>query len=214
MAPPVPRRVTHVTEAQIEEAVAVLARAFLHDPLWLWIEPDMARRAETLPWFMGTSVRSDFAFGEMYTTPDAVLGIACWEPPHASSSSPGAGVPPCRGVAAPHYIGDYALRRFQAMADYQKSLRTRDMTTPFWYLALLGVEPAAQRSGVASALIAPVLARADAAGQPCYLETEREANIGYYARHGFEVLRSGQNPLDGPPFWTMMRRPHPGRDAG
>jgi GNAT superfamily N-acetyltransferase len=214
MTPPPPGDVALLAEAQVEEAIAVLARAFLDDPLWSWIEPDRAGRADALRWFMGVSVRSGLVFGETYTTPDAVLGVACWEPPHAGAFASGPGVPLSGGVDAPHYVGDNALRRFQAMSDYQKSFRTRDMATAFWYLALLGVEPAAQRSGIATTLIAPVLARADAAGQPCYLETEREANVGYYARHGFEVLLSGQNPLNGPPFWTMMRRPHPGRVAG
>jgi len=214
MTPPSPRDIAVLTEAQVDDAIAVLARAFIDDPLWSWIEPDTTLRAEVLPWFMGVSVRSGLVFGETYTTSDAVLGVACWEPPRASASDPGPGVSPSEGVAAPHYIGNNALRRFQAMIDHQKSFRTRDMTTPYWYLALLGIEPAVQRSGVASMLIAPVLARADVAGQPCYLETEREANVGYYARHGFEVLRSGQNPLDGPPFWTMARRPHPRGAAG
>ncbi len=213
MTLPSRRDVALLAEAQVEDAIAVLARAFLDDPLWSWIEPDRAGREAALRRFMGVSVRSGLVFGETYTTPDAVLGVACWEPPHVSASDPGPGVAPSGGIDAPRYVGDNALRRFQAMSDYQKSFRRRDMTMPFWYLALLGVEPAAQRSGVATTLIAPVLARADAAGQPCYLETEREANVGYYARHGFEVLQSGQNPLAGPPFWTMMRRPHPRRVA-
>jgi ribosomal protein S18 acetylase RimI-like enzyme len=214
MTPPSPRNVERLTEAQVEEAGAVLARAFFDDPLWSWVEPDAARRAEMLPWFMGVFVRHSLVFGETYTTTDTAFGVACWVPPGASPSDPGPGVPLSGGIDAPHYVGDSALRRFQAMSDYQKSFRTRYMTTSFWYLAMLGVDPAAQRSGVASALIAPVLARADAAGQPSYLETEKEHNVGYYARHGFEVLTFGQNPLDGPPFWTMMRRPDSSRVAG
>jgi hypothetical protein len=42
---------------------------------------------------------------------------------------------------------------------------------------------------------------------PCMLETEKEANVPYYERHGFVVAESGTLPLDGPHFWTMWRDP-------
>ena len=69
----------------------------------------------------------------------------------------------------------------------------------------LGVEPDRQGQGIGSALIQPVLGRADAEGLPCYLETTKERNVTFYRRHGFDVVAEGDLPDLGPPFWTMRR---------
>jgi len=59
-------------------------------------------------------------------------------------------------------------------------------------------------------LLEPVLARADEAGQPCYLETMTERNVAWYLRLGFEVRSAGISfAPGGPPNWTMLRRPRP-----
>jgi GNAT superfamily N-acetyltransferase len=52
---------------------------------------------------------------------------------------------------------------------------------------ILGVGPEWQGQGVGSQLLQSVLARADADGVPCYLETGTEPNLRFYRRHGFEV---------------------------
>jgi ribosomal protein S18 acetylase RimI-like enzyme len=72
---------------------------------------------------------------------------------------------------------------------------------------VLGVDPPRQGQGVGSALMAPVLARADAAAQPCYLETNKEINVKLYTKHGFEVQFEGDIPNGGPYLWTMKRMP-------
>jgi GNAT superfamily N-acetyltransferase len=82
-------------------------------------------------------------------------------------------------------------------------------TEPHWYLAVIGTEPSRQGHGIGSALLGPVLQRCDQDHIPAYLESSKEANLAFYARHGFEVTR----PLDldggGPRIWPMWREPRP-----
>ena len=79
---------------------------------------------------------------------------------------------------------------------------------PYWYLENVGVEPALQGRGIGTRLLAPVLALADAAGQPCYLETQTERNVAWYRALGFEVREAGVAfTAGGPPNWTMLRPP-------
>jgi ribosomal protein S18 acetylase RimI-like enzyme len=85
---------------------------------------------------------------------------------------------------------------------------------PHWYLAMLATHPDWQRRGVGAALMAPAIAEADAHGLGCYLETESEANVAYYRRHGFEVCTewdltvAGERPdAHGPHMWGMWRDP-------
>jgi len=58
-----------------------------------------------------------------------------------------------------------------------------------------------------SALLQPVLARADAHRLSCYLETGVMRNLGFYERHGFQVVAEGMLPRGGPPLWAMVRAP-------
>jgi predicted N-acetyltransferase YhbS len=83
------------------------------------------------------------------------------------------------------------------------------MTEPYWHLMSLGVDPVHQGTGIGGTLIAPVLSEADAAGRTCYLETTKALNLPFYERHGFQVVRSGALPSDGPAYWTMQRPPAP-----
>jgi hypothetical protein len=38
------------------------------------------------------------------------------------------------------------------------------------------------------------------------LETEKEKNVAFYERHGFEVVVEDDLPRGGPHFWTMKRQ--------
>src|SRR5262249_59575542 len=62
---------------------------------------------------------------------------------------------------------------------------------PHWYLATLGVEPGFQGGGRGSALLECWLEAVAADALPAWLETDREANLGFYRRGGFEVALEG-----------------------
>lgn len=73
-----------------------------------------------------------------------------------------------------------------------------------WYLGTLGIDPPHQGRGVGQQLLAAFLERADSDGTPSWLETDREANVGFYERAGFAV--AGQVSVFETPIW-LMRRP-------
>jgi hypothetical protein len=39
------------------------------------------------------------------------------------------------------------------------------------------------------------------------LLTHNEANLSFYERHGFRVVREGETPKGGPHAWAMVREP-------
>ena len=71
---------------------------------------------------------------------------------------------------------------------------------------MLGTNPDWQGKGVGSAIIAPVLEHCDRTGERIYLESSKERNIPFYARHGFEVSAEVHIPK-GPTVWAMWREP-------
>lgn len=78
-----------------------------------------------------------------------------------------------------------------------------------WYLAALGTDPEAQGRGLAAAVLAPVLDGCDTDGLGAYLESSKEQNLPFYARHGFAVTGTIDLSRGGPRLWTMWRDPRP-----
>ena len=106
-------------------------------------------------------------------------------------------------------LGAQAAARFEAVLEFLAPNHERHAPGPHWYLMVIGVDPAHAGQGVGSALIRPVLARADAEGVACYLETAQPANVAFYRRLGFRVLDEVVEPVSGLRLWTFRRDPSP-----
>jgi GNAT superfamily N-acetyltransferase len=196
--------VVRLEEAQVDQAGRVLGRAFWHDPLVEYILPDTERRARALPAFMTGGARYGHLFGEVYTSSESIEGAAVWMPPGSGEMDEermtAAGM-----MEVALAMGDESLNKFFSVMGLLDELRKRDAGDPFWYLFILGVDPPRQGQGVGGRLIAPVLARADEAGLPCYLETMKTRNVPFYRKHGFEIVVEDDFPDGGPHYWTMNR---------
>jgi ribosomal protein S18 acetylase RimI-like enzyme len=193
--------VVRMPPGRLVEASAVLARAFQDDPAWSWVFPNPSRRAALLPWLFQTGFEVTEA--EIWTTGGDMLGIARWLPPGRPVVHVG---PMLRALVATPLRVREATTRFFAYGRAVEAMRADAVPEPHWYLAGIGVEPARQREGIGSALITPGLDAAAAAGLPAALLTNSDRNLSFYGRHGFEVVREGRTPEDGPRAW-MMRRP-------
>ena len=195
--------VTQLVAPQIEEAGEVLGRAFFDDPATIYVLPDEAKRADPLTWFMTGTTRYGHLYGEVNTTAAKVEGAAIWLPPEQWEMTPEgteqAGLGELESI-----VGPDAYERFTNVFGHLGELHERDVQPRHWYLFFLGVAPPRQGQGVGSALIQPVLARADSEGLPCYLETFKARNVPFYQRHGFQVVLEDDVP-GGPHFWTMKR---------
>jgi ribosomal protein S18 acetylase RimI-like enzyme len=179
-----------------------LARAFVDDPAWVWLIPDAEKRRQVLPWLF--RVGFDVTAADVWTTAGVIRGAARWLPP---------GRPPMRVgptlkalVTTPFRLGS-AIAPFLAYGRAVESLRAEAMPGPHWYLAGIGVDPSAQRRGIGTALLEPGLVAAVRAGLPAVLLTNNEANLSFYERHGFRIVRKDETPKGGPQAWAMVKAP-------
>lgn len=201
--------IARLQAAHCVEAAETLTRAFADDPIYTYVFPDSDTRLRATRRMWEALLAAGLRYGEVYTTPTR-QGIACWMAPGRTEMTLVQQARTGFGLVRAIFAFPAASRqRFYGIARYTDELRRRDMQRPFWYLWVIGVDPACQGQGIGSQLMQPVLARADAQGLPCYLETETERNVAFYERCGFRVLRSGQAPGHPIRLWTMVRKARP-----
>ena len=180
----------------------MLARAFQDDPAWRWVVPSDERRAALLPWLF----RMNFEVTEAeawVTDGDEVAGCSRWLPPGRPQIHVG---PMLRALVATPLRAREATSRFFAYGRAVEAMRAKAVPEPHWYLAGIGVDPERRRSGIGGLLMQPGISHSGEDGVPCALLTNSEANLDFYASHGFAVVHEGRTPDDGPRAW-MMRRP-------
>jgi GNAT superfamily N-acetyltransferase len=198
--------IVKLKESWIGEAGAVLARAFHDDPLTVYAMPNAADRTRLMPEYYARMVRFGCLAGEVHTTAGTMEGVAVWLSPGAKwtrEKVEASGLHELSGI-----LGAPVLGRMREVWSREAHVRERDMKKPYWYLLLLGVEPARHRRGLGGALMQPMLDRAASEGLTCYLETELKRNVRFYLDHGFELIVEAEAAgTTGVRFWTFQRRP-------
>lgn len=206
MSPP---GVRPLAPADILRCVETLSAALLDDPGWRHVIPEEQPRRAALRAIVRISVREARRHGGGLVAhhEDKILGVALWVPPGRYP------LPRLRQLMTAPAMLALAVRvgpeRVSRLASFGNSLDSVFPGESVWYLQALGVDPQAQRRGIGSLLLNPVLDRADAAGLPCYLETAKPENVDYYRRFGFALIENGR-PLSagGPTMFRMRRPPH------
>jgi GNAT superfamily N-acetyltransferase len=185
--------------ADATAVASALAAAFTDDPVFRWILPDDTARPVATRAFFDLVVEILAPHDDAWTT-TGVTGAALWVP---------AGRAPMPDERAERFAAELAALcapHENRILELVGLMDEQHPHNPHEYLWFLGVVPAAQGRGLGSALMAPVLERADRAGHPAYLEATSARNKALYERHGFH---SG-TPFavaGGPPMWPMWRDP-------
>jgi ribosomal protein S18 acetylase RimI-like enzyme len=179
----------------------MLARAFFDDPVAVWsCRPDGVRPA-LLERFQATRLRQQIVHEEVWTTPE-LASAALWAPPRHWKTTPREDLALARCMLHPRLLARTPI----VTAGFLNLERRHPHAPPHWYLGILGTDPSAQGQGLGSAVLRPVLEQCDADGVAAYLESSKERNIDFYARHGFRVTSELRMPR-GPKMWAMWRDP-------
>lgn len=195
--------VRRATDNDIDAMVEQLCRSFADDPVMQHVFREPAKQHNGMRAYFKTQIRADYMrWGGCYTTDDH-MGSAIWGPAGKPLLTGLAGLATLRPVFP--YVYKHMLATFQ-LTNLIESMHPK---VPHWYLATLGTDPEAQGKGVGSALLKPVLDHCDREGIGAYLESSKERNVPFYARHGFKVQKEVKLPAGGPSIWTMWREPRP-----
>jgi ribosomal protein S18 acetylase RimI-like enzyme len=178
---------------------AVLARAFDDDPVTRWIYARERTRPRWARRFFAWELERLAPQGASWTTDD-LRGAALWCAPGQWRETP---------RESARLLVSTLPGMLRSLPRAVRGIARVEQCHPrglHLYLAVVGVDPAHQRSGAGTALLAPGLERCDRERLPAYLETAREENLPFYERLGFTVAHEIGMPR-GPTVWTMTRKP-------
>jgi ribosomal protein S18 acetylase RimI-like enzyme len=196
-----PPEIRRATSAEIPQLAAMLARAFMDDPIASWASPPVRLRPTVLQRFHAARLAQLMRDQEIWTTGD-LASVALWAAPKRWRTTLREDLGLVRSLLTPTL-----LPRVPLVATGLLGVERRHPPDPpHWYLAVLGTDPTAQGRGFGSAVLGPVLARCDRDGVSAYLESSKERNLAFYARHGFRVTGELRLPR-GPRVWPMWREP-------
>ena len=192
------------------EAVAVITRAFLDDPLTTFLL--RRRQPETISLLFGALVHDAFRHGGGWAlrSDDRIIGVSVWLPPGKSP--------------VPFHRQLRQLRKWARLATIDlpglirairaaEALDAMHPAEPHWFLSIIAVEDEHRGSGVGRRLIEAGLEPAHAAGLPVHLDTNRPENIEIYERLGFGVTEEVRPLRSSPPVWGMRADPPADRHA-
>ncbi len=196
-----------LTRSALTDASLVAMRAFFNDPFFRFLSPSERLRTRGLTLYFGASLAHFGEGGRIVTVrqpDDTIVGLAAWLPTGRYPQSVRTQLTQIPGTFRALY------RRPRSLIDGNRYLTALAKSHPkeaHWYLFLLVADPSIQRSGVGTMLMHHGLALADAEGVGSYLETQNEDNLAYYRRFGYELRETLKPVKEGPPLYTMWRRP-------
>src|SRR5579875_1111277 len=185
----------------LDEVAAVATEAFADDAFFSFLMPELRSRRRALRIFFRSMVGE---IGQGAVVHGArqdggrLVGVAAFVRPGGWPLSVPAQLRQLRSALVA------MIPRPRALLDGSRYLFAIEKIHPketMWYLQLLAVDPAVQRGGIGGALQNQVYPQADREGLASYLETQKEANLAYYRRFGYELDRELHPVRKGPPLW-------------
>ena len=190
-------------ERDIEEAGAVLGRAFQDEPIFVASITDPIERLDLCTSVFTANLRHALRYGGAWVNgpdPATISGVVYWvarpEPELSDTEMAELGY-----QSVVERWGDQLDMIGRMEAEAVEALGPID--GPWHYLAGVGVDPNNQGRGYGSALIKRVVENAARAGVKCALVTDRERNVPLYERCGFRTVAS-RTVTANVRFWSMI----------
>ncbi|MDJ0569484.1 MAG: GNAT family N-acetyltransferase [Pleurocapsa sp. MO_192.B19] len=212
--------IVELTPKDFDRAADLLAEAFYDNPLHVYIFPNPANRLKAIRWMLRGNLNNNLnsrknIIGQSFALVESnspevrkIKAMAFWNPPHGDSVSLFSMVK--EGLLTmPIRFGWGSFSRLFEVIEKIGIVKKQALDdTPAWYLNNMVVAPDLRRTGIGSKLLTQQLESVvNPSGFPAILVTQREANVRFYKRLGFNVVAkstvgSGESAFTN---WCMTR---------
>ncbi|SRR6266536_889925 len=190
--------VGRITESETADVIGVLARGMRDNPIHVAaLRDDPAHRVEGLTQLFSGMIpmqpeplraRED---GE-------VVGVCGFFPPPECALHAVAGLPADQFPPMLEDTGDQVR-----LVEWMQAWGGRDPDEPHFHLGPVAADAGKQGRGIGTAMMTAFCERVDRDHAVAYLETDKEENVGFYEKFGFETV--GEADVIGVTNWFMRR---------
>lgn len=212
--------IVELSPQDFDRAADLLAAAFYDNPLHVYIFSDPSVRFKAIRWLLRGNLNlnldskrcigQSFALVEPNTPPGLrqIKAMAFWNPPQSDSVS---FLSMVKGglLSMPFRFGWESFQRlFEVLNEISDAKKEALDSTPAWYLNNMVVAPELRGKGVGTKILSEQLQQVvDPSGFATVLMTQKETNVRFYQRLGFEVVKQskigkGKNAFTN---WCMLR---------
>jgi ribosomal protein S18 acetylase RimI-like enzyme len=194
-----------LSTSEAKQAAQVSARAFFDDVYFSYLLPDERTRSRALELLFSGQIRHGGEHARAVTVRDEgeqIVGIAVWFGPGHWPPSIGTQLSQLPVTLRALYRHPRALR---LGATYINAVLKVHPKEHHWYLALIATDPTVQRQGVGTLLMNEGIEKMKMDGVGGYLETQKEENLAYYNRFGYDLRETVRPVPGGPPYFTMSK---------
>lgn len=201
----------HPLESRFDtEAITILTRAFLEDPLYVAVESLRDRREKIARSIATLYLCYCRKWGEVsgIIENEKLVSVMILLPPEEYDLTLGKLIR-CGALRIPFSMGFRAYKRLAGVDRVAEKAHREDTTRPHWYLLMIAVDPERKGGGFASAVLKPFLSYCDEHSLPVYLDTHNRDNIALYTHFGFSLQSSTPIPGLMKVFhYSMLYHPH------
>lgn len=197
-------RIRRLTETEVASAGALLGRAFTSEPIFRAFMDTPDHALEFCTEVFVANLRHAIEFGEPW-----IIETATGQPGGVAYTT----LKPEPMLTA-HQQDTFGFTRLMARWGHlltrigtieEEAVRALGDPGPTWrYLAAIGIDPPVQGQGLGTALVRHIVERAQNAGEPLALITDRRENVPFYERAGFRTVATGESPVPGLFHWSML----------
>jgi ribosomal protein S18 acetylase RimI-like enzyme len=192
--------VGRITKSETADAIGVLARGMRDNPLHVAaLGDDPAHRIEALTQLFGGMIPMQPEPLRAREDGEVVGVCGLLRPPecmvHAFGTMPADQFRPMLGDPA-----DQAR-----LVEWLQTWGKRDPDEPHFHLGPVAADAGKKGRGIGSAMMQAFCERVDRGHALAYLETDKDENVGFYERFGFETV--GEATVIGVTNWFMRRDP-------
>jgi GNAT superfamily N-acetyltransferase len=194
-----------VTKVNVQQAAETLISAFEDFPLFTFLLPEKLKRREKLMAIFEGYIRFGLRYGYVYATSSNFKGTAIWfnyEEMNTSIIS----YLRCGMFKLLRKLGLKDSLRFVKINDYGLELHEKNISEPHWYLLLLGVHPPHQGKGYGTLLVEEMFRLTDNNKWPYWVDTQKEENVNFFQKFGFDLVEVGKIPESDVKHWCMIKK--------
>ncbi len=188
-----------IKKQNLQNAVTVLDSAFSEDSMWKEVFDD-PKKNRILTEVM---VRFCLTYGTVVSTSDKLEGVMAIAPYGKDMNM--LSIIRSGAFLLSMKIGNES-KKFKVLSDaVDEAKKTLDLD-PYIHLLIMGVSQDYQGKGLGGKLVQALIEKSESENKPIYLETQKEDNVFFYEKYGFEVKKKIMlpEPFD-LPMWLMFR---------